>query len=143
MAATAEQIAQLRRMTAEPDVTTYSDAAVAAYIENHPVRDTYHREVTDSAWLPTYDLAGAASDIWSEKAAALAADYRVSTDGATLERNQPYEHAVERAQFWQSRSAIVDLEMVSEPHALKWSLWPFNNEGIVNALPDDPADGDP
>lgn len=143
MAATAEQIAQLRRMTAEPSTATYSDAAVAAYITNHPVRDSYHREVTDSAWVPTYDLAGAASDIWSEKAAALAADYNVTTDGASLARSEAYQHARDQAQFWQSRSAVGDLEMVSEPHALKWSLWPFNREGIVNALPDDPADGDP
>ncbi len=70
MAATAAQIAQLRRMTVEPDATTYSDALLASYIEAYPLVDVNGYEPTSVWWSPTYDLNAAAADVWQEKEAA-------------------------------------------------------------------------
>jgi hypothetical protein len=39
MAATAAQVARLRRMTAEPTDETYTDDALAGIIESHPLID--------------------------------------------------------------------------------------------------------
>ena len=85
MTASAAQIAQLRRMVAEPATTTYSDAALQGYIEAYPLLDqrgeppyTYDyatppAQVANPEWIATYDLHAAAADVWEEKAATTAA----------------------------------------------------------------------
>jgi len=130
MTATAAQIAQLRRMTAEPTEATYEDEALAGYIEAYPCLDergevpytwdTSTEPPTQDAnadWVPTYDLAAAAADIWSEKAAALAAGYDFSTDGGSFHRSQAYEQAQAQARYWRARRkpATHTLHMHPEP----------------------------
>ncbi len=44
MAASAEQIARLRRMVAEPTTATYTDDDLAAYIAAHPLMDANGRK---------------------------------------------------------------------------------------------------
>ena len=129
MAATAAEIAQIRRMTAEPTTTTYSDALVTGFIEDHPLMDDlgtdpYYWTETGTAaptktdnddWYPTYDLNAAAGDIWEEKAAGLAAYYDFKADGGDYSMSQAYEHAQKRAKYYRSRSAIVVIELVKKP----------------------------
>lgn len=93
MAATAAQIAQLRRMVAEPTGATYTDEALAGYIEAHGLGEA------------GYDLHAAAADIWDEKAAALAANFDATADGASLHLSQQYQQAMAQAQAHRNRSA--------------------------------------
>ena len=130
MGATAAQIAQIRRMVDEPTTATYSDATIQSYIEAHPCIDERGelpyswdsstqpptQEANDD-WIPTYDLAGAASNIWAEKAAILAADFDTSADGASLSRSQAYTQAMQQSRYWFARrkARTVTLYPVPRP----------------------------
>lgn len=105
MAATAEQIARLRGMIAEPAQTTYSDAVLAERIEDNPKADADGLLPDDGGWVETYDLHRTASQIWTEKAAALAGAYDVNADGGSYSRSQKHAHAIKLAGFYASRSA--------------------------------------
>lgn len=106
MAVTAQQIAQLRRMCAlTAGDTTYTDEVLRLAIESFPLPDSAGREPTHADWSGSYDLNAAASRIWAEKAAALAADYDVSADGADLARSQRYEHARRMSRHCAARRA--------------------------------------
>jgi len=119
MAASAEQIARLRRMVAEPTTATYTDDDLAAYIAAHPLMDANGRKqyvvqalgttvppTADPLWVPTYDLNAAAAEVWGEKAAALAANFDVNADGASMALSQKYAHACERARYYRARRAM-------------------------------------
>ncbi len=124
MSVSAEMITQLRRMVAEPATTTYSDADLAGYIELYPLRslDQYDAEAIaydpcDLGWTPTYDLHRAAADIWHEKAAALAANYNLTADGATLSRSEAYEHAMAQARSHLARRRLGAITQYPVPEA--------------------------
>ncbi len=115
MAATAAQVAQLRRMVAEPTVTTYSDSTLEDYIETDPVVDengesprvpsttTPGEMMANPDWTATYDLHAAAAAIWTEKAAAVNHLHDFSADGGTYTRSQMYTQAMQQARFHLSR----------------------------------------
>lgn len=129
MSATAAQIARLRRMTAEPDATTYSDDTLADYIEAHPVRDAQGREpyerlsdgrlsaTLNDLWTETYDLNAAAADVWDEKASALTEETDTSVEGASITRSQAYEHARNEARKYRGkqRPSTIRLTMDARP----------------------------
>lgn len=116
MAATAEQIARLRRMVAEPTTTTYSDATLIQVIERHPLLDDLGREpyeldqedelTINPDWVPTYDLNAAAADVWDEKAAALTTEFDFSAGGQNFSRSQAYAQAEQMARRYNSRRAM-------------------------------------
>jgi ribosomal protein S26 len=119
MAATAAQIAQLRRMIAEPLTTTYSDATLTTYIEARAVADsrgvlpwewdfstTPPTATANTAWVTTYDLNAAAAELWEEKAAAVACDYATNADGANLQRNQVYDQYMRIASRYRSKACL-------------------------------------
>jgi hypothetical protein len=106
-------IAELRRMIAEPTTTTYSDATLTTYIEKYPLIDSYGRDPTITGWVEDYDLASAAAKIWAEKAAKLVCDYDFSADGASYSRSQSYEMFMKQAKYWSSRRAPVTLRAVT------------------------------
>lgn len=120
MAATAEQMAQVRRMAAETTTITYSDTAIKGYIETYPLIDVNGYEPADADgianpdWAPTYDLNAAAADIWDEKASALAAQFDFDADGASFRRSQAYQHAAERARYYRSRRSPRTLVMMPQ-----------------------------
>ncbi len=128
MGATAAQIAEVRRMTAEPLTTTYSDAVISGYIERYPLLDVNGEEPTwldmsttpptveeNKNWIATYDLHAAAADIWQEKAAALAALYDFSADGGSYQRSQAHEAAMGQARYHRSRRAAGTIALVKWP----------------------------
>mgnify|MGYP001230945799 CR=1 FL=1 len=132
MAATAAQVAQLRRMVDEPTTATYSDATLAAYIEAHFLMDKrgqeayYFDETTapptprvNLSWIPTYDLAAAAVDVWAEKAAILAADFDTNADGASLSRSQAYTQAMAQARYWSSRRKATTITVYPAPRPVE------------------------
>jgi len=127
MTATADQIAKLRRMIAEPTATVYSDSALADYIEAYPVTDasgedpTYLDHTTtpptitvNADWIATYDLNAAAAEIWDEKAADLSDKYNFSADGGRYDRSQAYMQACAMAAKYRGRS------VAKSPMARKW-----------------------
>ena len=103
MAASAADIARLRRMAAEPTTTTYTDAVLSTTIERYPVRDADGLAPTDTDWTATYDLNAAASDVWSEKAAALATAFDFTADGGSFQRSQSAKQAQLMASYYRSR----------------------------------------
>ncbi len=127
MTATAEQIARLRRMVNEPGADTYSDVELQGYIERYPVVDARGEnpyvestitpgtlEINDD-WTATYDLNAAAADVWTEKAASLAADYDFETQGQSFSRSQAYEQAMAQARQYRSRRSWKTVTARPEP----------------------------
>lgn len=64
-------------------------------------------------WVPTYDLAMAAADLWYDYAAGLTGSYDFSADGASYSRSQEFDHAMGMGKFWASRRAIGTLHLLS------------------------------
>lgn len=138
-AVTAAQIAQIRRMVAEPTTTTYDDDLIIEIIEmfptmdengespripaidsNDPVTITSDMDVLDLVdnddWIPTYDLNAAAAMIWEEKAAVPAADFDFSADGGNYSRSQVYEQCMKQARHYQARRKAHTITLKPEPH---------------------------
>ena len=139
MAATAAQVARLRRMVAEPTETTYKDDELATTIESYPLIDERGEEPyswdtsTDpptqeenEAWIPTYDLAAAAAEVWSEKAALAAADYDFSADGASFSRSQAFEQAERMARYYRARRSPRTITARPEPEFPVSETWVGN-----------------
>jgi hypothetical protein len=142
MGATASQIAELRRMVNEPLTTTYSDGVLAEYIERYPCIDvrgelpllyaendelisltTPPTATINPIWIPTYDLAAAASNLWAEKAGVLSADYDLNADGASLSRSQAYEQAMKQSRYWGSRRRASTITLRPAPKPSDDPLW--------------------
>jgi hypothetical protein len=116
MTATAAQIATVRRLTNEPDSTTYTDGAIQAVIEGFPCLDergeqpyswdtSYTPPVKEDNvnWVPTYDLNAAAAAIWDEKASVVAQDFDFSADGGSYKRSQVYDQYSKMARRYASK----------------------------------------
>ena len=137
MAATAAQILTLRRMCglAVGD-TTYTDAILTAAIERYPLMDPYgsqwyiwdyttyppHQD-TNTAWVATYDMNAAASDVYQEKASALASKFDYSADGASMSLSQQFAQATQMARFYRSRRSAGTIKQVIEPRPQDDSLY--------------------
>jgi len=144
---TAAQLAQLRRMVAEPTPTTYSDALITTMIENHALLDQQGEEPyeldesvppeldVNPEWMPTYDLNAAAADVWEEKSSTLigaGTSMDFSADGSSFRKSQIVEQYTERARYYRSRVSSKTATL----H--KWPLETTANDfpWIVN-LPED------
>ena len=128
MTATAAQIAQVRRMIAESDATTYSDNLIATYIEAYPLMDELgedpytwdetteppHKDTNDD-WIPTYDLNAAAADIWLEKASAFSPNYDFAADGGNYSRSQAYEQAMKQYRNYNAKRVMASINLIKKP----------------------------
>lgn len=124
---TAAQIADLRRMVAEPTTTTYSDALLTSIIERYPMTDEQGESpftlssavppvhVANTEWMPTYDLNSAAGDIWMEKAGLAAANFDFSADGGNYSRSQGHAHCKSMARFFLSRRSLKVVNLKTSP----------------------------
>ncbi len=141
MAATAAQVAKLRRMVDEPSTDTYSDDDLEGYIEDYPLVDergeepyTWDTSTTPPSqddnddWVPTYDLYAAAADVWEEKAAGLAEDYDFEADGGRYTRSQAYKHYMRMAAHHRARRSpgTVTAAMWPEPSGVDRRQWIAN-----------------
>ena len=128
MAATAAQIARLRRMVSEPDITTYDDDSLSEYIERFPLLDERGEEPytwetstqpptkdDNEDWIPTYDLHAAAADIWEEKAAGVAGDFNFSADGGSYSREQVYQQYMKQCRNHRGRRAPKTMRAIAWP----------------------------
>lgn len=139
MTATAAQIAEIRRMVAEPTSATYSDTLIQEYIERYPCLDergtepyyyTYVAGVptptANTDWIATYDLHAAAADIWEEKAAVWANKYDFNADGGAYSRSQVYQQMMSKAKYHRSRSKIKTIKLVMSPPQSNEETWQGN-----------------
>ncbi len=115
---TADMIAQLRRMVAEPDASTYSTAALSGIIARYPLVDTNGYEPDDALWAGVWDLNRAAADIWEEKAAAYAADFDFAADGGDYKRSQVQTQMLALASRYRAKRATTSLVMKATPKPL-------------------------
>ena len=128
MAATAAQIAQLRRMVNEPDNTTYDDDAITAFIEAYPLMDeraevpyTWDTSTEpptqddNDNWVATYDLNAAAADVWAEKAAVVAGDYDFRADGGQFTRSQVYGQFMRQSAYYRARRSPSTITLTMYP----------------------------
>jgi hypothetical protein len=104
-------------MVAEPTTATYSDAMLVDAIERYPVPDPDDVWPDEAGWYPTYDLAMAAAEIWSEKATMVAANFDFSADGANFSKSQQYEHFLGQARRWRSLRVPGNYEVMTMPPA--------------------------
>jgi len=94
--ASAEQVASLRRMVAEPTTATYSDEALSALVDDKGSLDA------------------AAAAVWEEKAAAASTLVNVSESGSSRSMQQIHQNALEMAKFYSGRITEVSAD-VSKP----------------------------
>jgi hypothetical protein len=115
-------------MVAEPTAVTYSDAALAIYIERYPLLDSLGRDPWQIAatvqppaleqnedWVETWDLHRAAADVWEEKGAGLATKVSFATDGQSFSMNQQYDRAMARARWHRSRRSGLTTKLWAYP----------------------------
>lgn len=94
MAISADDLATLRRLAAEPTEATYTDELLEKIVILYPIVDDEGNDPTDDEWSATYDLYLAAANVWNEKAAALlgaGGTFDFSADGASYRRSQVYD----------------------------------------------------
>lgn len=137
MAATAAQIARLRRMVAEATSTTYSDDDLAEIIQTYPLTDPRGKEAytwdtttdpptqdANESWIPTYDLNAAAADVWQEKSAVPASDFDFSADGSSFTRSQVHQQMMGMVRYYRSRRSPKTIEQTPSPApAASDTLW--------------------
>lgn len=129
MAATAGQIAEVRRMMGELTTAIYSDTALQGYIERYPLADVNGQEpfisqyqvgatttkLANPLWIPTYDLNAAAADVWQEKGAMVAPDHDFSADGGSYQRSQTYTHAMQMHRHYRARRSPQSIQVKVYP----------------------------
>jgi hypothetical protein len=139
MTASAALIERLRRMVAEPNNLTYSDATLSSYIERYPLVDQrgvnpYYldtstdppTQVATVGWYPTYDLAAAAADVWEEKASAEADDVPMPHEGKVYEQTKHGQY-MKQARYWRSRRAATAVTLIASPSPnRRGDTWVFN-----------------
>ena len=118
---TVAQIAQLRRLIAEPTTTTYSDALLTDYIAKYPHLDPYGEAPTDTDgvanadWTATYDLNAAAADIWEEKAVGVIGRFDFSANGGSYSQSQQYEQYMKQARYYRSKRMPSTMMLTKYP----------------------------
>lgn len=134
---TAAQIAQLRRMVAEPTVTTYTDALLTSFIDKYPHIDPYGELPTDeygavnADWTATYDLAAAAADVWEEKAGLVIGKFDFSANGGSYNQSQQYDQYMKQVRYYRSRRMPSTMKLV------KYPTESMSDEGWIGNLPED------
>jgi hypothetical protein len=103
MAATADQIASVRRMAAEPTTTTYSNDQIGAFIALYPMIDADGLAPGETGYTETYNLNLAAADIWDEKASAAAGKYDFSANGSSFKLSQIMDQYKDMAKTYRSK----------------------------------------
>lgn len=116
-------------MVGEVNSSTYSDTVLAEYIERAPLIDSLGRDpyvvsattppvmIANEDWTATYDLNRAASEIWEEKAGALAAQFDFSEDGQSFSRRQKYENAEKQARIYRAKRSAQAISIYPYPLA--------------------------
>lgn len=62
-----------------------------------------------AAWIPTFDLAAAASEGWRQKAGLVSDRFRFADDGDSYDRDQVFAHCVRMADLYEQKAATGGL----------------------------------
>ena len=138
---TVDLIEQVRRMVAEPDSNVYTNEIVEKIIKRNAINDSDNRTPDNPAWTPTYDLNATASDIWEEKAGAVADEIDFNADGGSFQRSQKFTMYMRQAARYRSKSVAktsdIKLEAMQNVNHLGWEDIPYKdwiderNENLV------------
>jgi hypothetical protein len=132
---TADMIARLRRMTAEPITSdTYTQGELSDVIARYPVPDATGLAPTATLWAGAWDLNRAAADVWDEKASLLAADFDFAADGGDYKRSQGHAQMLAMANRYRSMRQTCALVLVATPAP---AAAPGLDEWLGNAPEDD------
>lgn len=126
MTVSAANIADLRRMVAEPTATTYIDLVLTEIIEKYPMLDELGEEpyyfegaipvrTVNDEWIPTYNLNLAAAEVWEQKAASLAGKFDFSADGGNYSRSQAFQQAMGMARYYRGRAGVSTIKQIKVP----------------------------
>lgn len=128
MTATASDILRLRAMIDEPTGDTYDDEALAEIIERYPLTDERGvdpywidtsteppQQVETTGWLPTYDLAAAAAEIWQRKASAAVSDIDMPHEDRNYRYSQRYDQYMRQARFYEARRSAKSAVLIASP----------------------------
>lgn len=110
---TAADVARLRRMTGEVGSGTYTDEVLSATLARYTLPDTAGKTDGEAGYAPTFDFHAAAADVWSEKAAAAAAQYDFTADGGSFHRSQVAETAERQARRHAARRSMRSTEVAA------------------------------
>lgn len=105
-------IARLRRLSAEPTTTTYSDASLTTILERYPLYDDEGVAPDETDWAGAWDVFLAAADVWEEKAAAVVGSYDFSADGSSFSRSQMVQQMQDQAKRMRARGSAVSTKMI-------------------------------
>ena len=114
---TTKQIARIRRAIDEPDPNgVYTDNVLNEYAEEAIVPGTSPERI-DLNWI--------IAEIWGEKAAAVAKDFAVDSDGSRLERNQKFDQFIRNARHYRAKTIVRTLpakipEPITESEGLEY-----------------------
>ena len=125
-------VSRLRRYIAEPTAATYTDEELTLLIKESALMDVDGKEPSDPNWNPTYDVFKVASDIWLEKASAVADEFDFDSDGGRFNRSQKVEAYTKQSSYYRSRSKASSLQTKQRPiEKLSTSGWedmPYKDE---------------
>lgn len=85
--------AQLTFMLAADTAPVISGAGIDLLLTQAQRQDKYGRYPSDPTWIATWDLHSAACEGWRWKAAQLASEVSITTDGTTVNRATAFIHA--------------------------------------------------
>jgi hypothetical protein len=119
-----EDVVRLRRMIAESTQTPYTDDILKETIALNPLIDRNDVEPLNTytltiagCWVPTWDLNGAAADVWTEKAAAVACRVDTDADGLDIEQSVLHKHYLVQARFYGSRRVATSVQLMPQERA--------------------------
>lgn len=94
---------RLKGQVASTVVPVLSDAQITDLLLQAQRPDVNGRPPSDPAWTPTWDLAYASAEGWALKAAAAAAMYDVSADGANFRKSSVADACLKQEAYWRAR----------------------------------------
>lgn len=105
MALSTAEMTRLRVMVDEPTEDTYDDAYINALADViAKAEDASGYAPTHASYTATYDLYILASELWRQKAGAVAAEFDFESEGAAFSRSQKYEHFIAQSVRYASLS---------------------------------------
>jgi hypothetical protein len=121
-------LSRLRRMTAEPTETLYTDEDLRLLLQEFPTA----QKVGQNAWVANsslvnvtvWDIHAAAARIWEEKVASLIGQgsYDIDADGQTLHRDQKLQQYRTQLAYHTARRRVRSVKIVAFPSRAQRTL---------------------
>jgi len=99
----AEVVARVSSLAAASSRPTLTADEVVAAIKARPMVDRDGVTADDAAWVQTWDLNGALSELWGLKAGKVAGDFNFSADDARFDKGDVVAQCLEMEALYASR----------------------------------------